>query len=71
MTMLYLIACITGLPKSDENPSMLVNKVGEKTISESMKEMFLKFTGKRGLDVKNIIDDNVRFSMQVLSYKLL
>jgi len=31
-----------------------------------MKEKFHNFKGKRGLDVKNINDENVRFSTQVL-----
>jgi hypothetical protein len=35
-----------------------------------MKEKFYIFKGKRGLDVKNIIDTNVQFATQVLAYKL-
>jgi len=66
-----LIARITGLPKSDEDMTILFNKEGETTLSESMKEKFYTFRGKRGLDVKNIRETNVRFAMQVLDYKLL
>jgi hypothetical protein len=36
-----------------------------------MKEKFDTFRGKRGLDVKNINDKNVRFVTQVLACKLL
>jgi hypothetical protein len=36
-----------------------------------MKEKFQTFRGKRGLDVKNISDDNVQFATQVLACKLL
>jgi hypothetical protein len=44
---------------------------GEKALSESMKEKFNTFRGKRGLDVTNISDDVVRFATQVLACKLL
>jgi hypothetical protein len=36
-----------------------------------MKDKFDTFRGKRGLDVRNINDKNVRFAMQVLACKLL
>jgi hypothetical protein len=52
-----LIVWITGLPKAGEDPTPLfTNKVGEKAQSESMKEKFYTFRGKRGMDVTNISD---------------
>jgi hypothetical protein len=36
-----------------------------------MKDKFDTFRGKRGLDVRNINDKNVRFAMQVLACKML
>jgi hypothetical protein len=45
--------------------------VGERALSESMKEKFQTHRGKQGLDVKNINNKNVRFAMQVLACKLL
>jgi hypothetical protein len=66
-----LIACITGLPKAGEDPTILFNKEGERALSESMKEKFQTFRGKRGLDVKNINDNNVRFATQVLDLQVV
>jgi hypothetical protein len=66
-----LIACITGLRKAGEDPSLLFHKMGERALSEAMKEKFDTFRGKRGLDVKRINDKEVRFTTQVLAYKLL
>jgi hypothetical protein len=66
-----LIACIIGLPKSNKDLTTFFNKRGERSLSELMKEKFQTFRGKMGLDVKNINDNNVRFLMQVLAYKLL
>jgi hypothetical protein len=54
-----LIAWIIGLPKDDEDLTILFNKERERTLLEEMKEKFHTFRGKGGLDVKNIIDDNV------------
>jgi hypothetical protein len=45
--------------------------VGEKELSETMKDNFHTFRGKKGLDVANISDDVVPFLMQVLACKLL
>jgi len=36
-----------------------------------MKDNFDTFRGKRGMDVRNINDKNVRFAMQVLACKML
>jgi hypothetical protein len=66
-----LIMWIIGLPKAGEDLTTLFNKVGEKAQSESMRDKFHNFRGKRGLDVVNIDDDGVRFAMQVLAWKLL
>jgi hypothetical protein len=64
-----LIAWITGLPKTGEDPTTLFNKAGEKVPSEAMKENFHTFMGERGLDVMNINDEDDQFTMQVLSCK--
>jgi hypothetical protein len=40
----------------------LLGKVGEKSQSETMKEKFHTFRGKRGLDVANINDSSVWFA---------
>jgi hypothetical protein len=66
-----LIAWITGLPKSREDPTTFFNKARERALSKQMKEKFHTFRGKRGLDVMNINDDSVQFVMQVLACKLL
>jgi hypothetical protein len=66
-----LIARITGLPKVGEDLTILFNKVGERPLSELVKEKFETFRGKRDIDVKRINDKNVRFSTQVLVKKLL
>jgi hypothetical protein len=58
-----MIACITRLPKANEDLAILFNKTEERSLSELMKENFQTFRGKRGLDVKNINDINVRFAM--------
>jgi hypothetical protein len=57
-----LIAHITELPKSSEDLTILFNKSREIALSNSMKENFQTFKGKRGLDVKNINDTNVWFT---------
>jgi hypothetical protein len=55
-----LIVWITGLPKVGEDLTTLFNnKSREKAQSESMKEKFHTFRGKRGLDVVNINDEGV------------
>jgi hypothetical protein len=36
----------------------LFKKEGECSLSKSMKEKFQRFRGKRGMDVKNINDEN-------------
>lgn len=56
-----LIARIIGLPKG-EDPTTLLNKAGERALSEAMKEKFHTFRGKRGLDVANINDEGVWFA---------
>jgi hypothetical protein len=66
-----LIACIIGLRKVGEDPTLLFNKMGEWVTSESMKEKFDTFKGKRGLYFKSFHNKDVRFSTHVLSYKLL
>jgi hypothetical protein len=67
-----VVAWITGFPKAGEDPTTLfTNKVGEKALSENMKDKFNTFRGKRGLDITNISDDVVRFATQVLACKLL
>jgi hypothetical protein len=57
-----LIAWITGLPKVGEDISLLFHKVGERSLSELMKENFQTFRGKKGMDVKKINDDNLQFA---------
>jgi hypothetical protein len=49
----------------------LFNKAGEKAQSEAIKDKFHTFRGKGGLDVANINDDSVPFSMKVMACKLL
>jgi hypothetical protein len=44
-----LIARIIGLPKVGEDPTILFNKAGERSLSESMKEKFHTFRGEKGI----------------------
>jgi hypothetical protein len=60
---IVLIACNRVLPKVGEDMAIFFNEVGERSLSDSMKEKFQKFRGKKGLDVKNINDKNVQFAM--------
>jgi hypothetical protein len=67
-----LIAQITGLPKAGEDPTILFNKVGERALSEEMKEKFHTFRGKKGIGChETSMIDGVQFAMQVLACKLL
>jgi len=57
-----LITWITVLPKEGEDPKTLfTNKAREKELSETMKDKFHTFRGKRGLYFTNVSDDVVRF----------
>jgi hypothetical protein len=58
---IVLISCIIGLSKVDKDPSLLFHKMGERSLSEAMKDKFDTFKGKRGLDVKSISEKEVRF----------
>jgi hypothetical protein len=50
---------------------LFIDKSKEKALSKKMKEKFGTFRGAWKLNVTNISDDYVKFSMQLLASKLL
>jgi hypothetical protein len=67
-----LISKITGFPTVDVQPEyFLENKAREKELAEQVKAQFDTTRGTRGLIIKEINDDMMRFTNKLIVCKLL